>query len=100
MRGGRPPFIGLTISVLALVGFILLASVFKQDTFLQRDLAFTQQIHAHEESPISPFLDIVADMGKVVGGYAIGLCWLAVCLSLHTLTRAPMRTGNVEETGN
>lgn len=66
MRGRRIAFIGLTISALALVGFILLASVFKQDAFLQRDLAFTQRIHANEESAYAPVLDIVTDMGKSV----------------------------------
>jgi membrane-associated phospholipid phosphatase len=66
MPGRRIPFIGLTISALALIGFILLASVFKQDAFLQRDLAFTQRIHANEESAFAPILDIVTDMGKSV----------------------------------
>src|SRR5829696_9201140 len=66
MHGRRIPFVGLTISALALIGFILLASVFKQDAFLQRDLAFTQWIHANEESAFAPFLDIVTDMGKSV----------------------------------
>jgi membrane-associated phospholipid phosphatase len=66
MRGRRIPFVGLTISALALVGFMILASVFKQDAFLQRDLAFTQRIHANEESALAPVLDIITDMGKSV----------------------------------
>jgi hypothetical protein len=53
MRGRQVPFIGLMISALALVGFLLLASVFKQDSFLQRDLALTQRIHANEESVLA-----------------------------------------------
>jgi membrane-associated phospholipid phosphatase len=66
MRGRQVPFIGLMISALALVGFVVLASVFKQDSFLQRDLALTQRIHANEESVLAPVLDIVTDMGKSV----------------------------------
>jgi len=66
MRRHHRAFLGLTISGLALVGFILLASVFKQESFVQRDLAFTQRIHANEESVLSPILDIVTDMGKSV----------------------------------
>ena len=66
MRSRRIPFIGLTISALALVGFMILASIFKEDTFLQGDLAFTQAIHANEESAFAPVLDIVTDMGKSV----------------------------------
>jgi membrane-associated phospholipid phosphatase len=66
MHGRSGALLGLTISTLALVGFILLASVFQQEWFLQRDLAFTQRIHANEESRLSPVLDIVTDMGKSV----------------------------------
>jgi membrane-associated phospholipid phosphatase len=66
MHGRSGSLLGLTISTFALVGFILLASVFQQEWFLQRDLAFTQRIHANEESRLSPVLDIVTDMGKSV----------------------------------
>jgi undecaprenyl-diphosphatase len=66
MRRRRTPFAGLTISALALVGFLSLASMFKQDAFVQQDLAFTQRIHANEESVLAPVLDIVTDMGKSV----------------------------------
>src|SRR5215207_6749746 len=66
MRRSRILFVGLIISALALVGFILLATVFKQDAFLQRDLVFTQRIHANEETAFAPVLDIVTDMGKSV----------------------------------
>ncbi len=59
MRGRRTFFVGLMISALALVGFVLLATMFKQDSFVQRDLAFTQRIHANEESVLAPVLDIV-----------------------------------------
>jgi undecaprenyl-diphosphatase len=66
MRGRSGALLELTVSAFALVGFILLASVFQQEAFLQRDLAITQRIHANEESRLSPFLDIVTDMGKSV----------------------------------
>ena len=66
MRGRRALFAGLMISALALVGFVLLASMFKQDSFVQQDLAFTQRIHANEESVLASVLDIVTDMGKSV----------------------------------
>jgi membrane-associated phospholipid phosphatase len=66
MPGRRVLFAGLMISALALVGFVLLASMFKQDSFVQRALAFTQRIHANEESALAPVLDIVTDMGKSV----------------------------------
>jgi membrane-associated phospholipid phosphatase len=66
MRGWKTISIGLMISALALGGFVLLASVFQQDAFLQSDLGFTQRIHASEESPVAPFLDIISDMGKSV----------------------------------
>jgi membrane-associated phospholipid phosphatase len=66
MPGRRILFAGLMINALALVGFVLLASMFKQDPFVQRDLAFTQRIHANEESALAPVLDIVTDMGKSV----------------------------------
>lgn len=66
MRKDRIAFAGLIMSALALVGFVLLASVFQQETFLQRDLAFTQRIHANEESAFAPFFDIVTDFGKSV----------------------------------
>ena len=66
MPGRRTLFAGLMISALALVGFLLLASMFKQDSFVQQDLAFTQRIHASEESVLAPVLDIVTDMGKSV----------------------------------
>lgn len=66
MRGRWQLLIGFTISALALVGFIFLASVFKQDAFVQRDLAFTQRIHAGEESRLASVLDIVTEFGKSV----------------------------------
>ena len=66
MRRHQTAFLGLAVSALALVAFILLASVFKQVSFLQRDLAFTQRIHAGEESALGPVFDIVTDAGKSV----------------------------------
>ena len=66
MRERRTAFIGLSISALALIGFLLLASVFKQESFVQHDLALTQHIHANEESLLSPLLDIITDAGKSV----------------------------------
>ena len=66
MRRARIAYAGLIISILALVGFVLLASLFKQEAFLQRDLAFTQRIHANEETAFAPLFDIVTDFGKSV----------------------------------
>jgi undecaprenyl-diphosphatase len=66
MRSRQTAFLGLAISVLALVIFILLASVFKQESFLQRDLAFTQRIHANEESALASVFDLITDAGKSV----------------------------------
>jgi undecaprenyl-diphosphatase len=66
MRGHNRALGGLLISAAALVGFVLLAGLFKQEAFLQRDLAFTQRIHANEESVFAPLLDIVTDFGKSV----------------------------------
>jgi undecaprenyl-diphosphatase len=66
MRRRQTAYLGLIVSALVLGAFILLASMFKQDSFLQRDLAFTQRIHAGEESALAPMLDIVTDAGKSV----------------------------------
>lgn len=66
MRPRQTAFLGLAVSALALVAFIVLASVFKQELFLQRDLAFTQQIHAGEESALAPVFDLITDAGKSV----------------------------------
>ena len=66
MRRHQTAFLGLAVSALALVAFILLASVFKQESFLQRDLAFTQLIHAGEESALASVFDIITDAGKSV----------------------------------
>jgi membrane-associated phospholipid phosphatase len=66
MRANKIAVAGLIVSAVALVGFVLLASVFKQEAFLQRDLAWTQRIHANEETIFAPFFDIVTDMGKSV----------------------------------
>src|SRR6266545_3478511 len=66
MRGDKHLLIGLAVSVLALTAFIVLASIFKQPVFLERDLTFTQRIHANEESLLSPALDIITDLGKSV----------------------------------
>jgi membrane-associated phospholipid phosphatase len=66
MRRHQTAFLGLAVSALALVAFILLASVFKQESFLQRDLAFTQRIHAGEESALASVFDIITDAGKSV----------------------------------
>jgi len=85
MRSRQTAFLGLATSVLALVAFILLASIFKQESFLQRDLAFTQRIHASEESAFAPALDIVTDAGKSVLIMIVleiaGLLWLRRQLS-------------------
>ncbi len=66
MRRRQTAFLGLAVSALALVGFIVLANVFKQGSFLQRDLAFTQRIHAGEESALAPVFDIITDAGKSI----------------------------------
>src|SRR5689334_23359915 len=66
MRRHQTAFLGLTVSALALVAFILLASTFKHESFLQRDLAYTQQIHAGEESALASVFDIITDAGKSV----------------------------------
>lgn len=66
MRRHQTAFLGLAVSALALVAFILLASVFRQESFLQRDLAFTQRIHAGEESALASVFDIITDAGKSV----------------------------------
>jgi membrane-associated phospholipid phosphatase len=66
MRPRQIALLGLAVSALALVAFILLASVFQQEFFLQRDLAFTQRIHAGEESVLAPVFDIITDARKSV----------------------------------
>jgi undecaprenyl-diphosphatase len=66
MQSRRIALLGLAASALALVAFMILASVFKQDAFLQRDLALTQRIHAGEETIFATAFDIITDAGKSV----------------------------------
>lgn len=55
MRGRRLSLVGLMVSAVALVGFVLLASLFKQEAFLQRDLAFTQGFMPTRRRPLRLF---------------------------------------------